>query len=545
MVTKTTQLQYNLPIVDSAGRPTAQFIQVWNQISKGGSGGAITAAQISAALDLLGHTEGDMLRRGPSGWLTISSPGGTALFLRADGTWAAAGATALASMSDVSIPAPNNGDVLTYVQAAAKWESLPAGTVPGHTSTQWRILVHTVNSGPVFSLGELQMFETLAGGNVALASNGGVASVSSTQFGSPSMINDGILAQNWGANGIAGEWAEITFPTAKAITIIGIASNADPTQSARMAPATWDVQYWNGAAWITEWSVNSTGVWTLPLTGELHTFAKPLPDKAAVTVVTHTADYALQAGDSNSYQRMVSASPLLLTVPPDSSVLFPIGTVIRGSQEGAGKLSVGGGAGVTMNFGPAPASPYGKGDGFELIKVDNNIWDVLGRANISLTWTIQIGPASSAGNDPGYTGYTNRNCIPLAHYATTIGPNTRIHIPAGSAGLQIGECWAGASSGGSEHVFNAAPVQVTFGGSTTASAAAGVDIVSDAFPTPTGGVNLLVSMYIVGPNGDFNIYPNAGVIGKGYYHGNVASALSMPSVSGLAGTINISEVETA
>lgn len=539
------QLSFNLPIVDTKGRPTAQFMQQWNAQASSGGGGTIDLAQITAALDLIGHTEGDMLRRGPTVWQAIGSPGGTATFLRADGAWAAAGAAALSALSDVFIPTPQNGDLLTYVTAAGKWLALQPGVVPGPASTRWRILVHTVNSGPVFSLGELQMYETLAGGNVAINTTGALPFVSSTQFGSASMINDGILAQNWGANGIAGEWAEIDFLTPRSISIIGIASNADPTQSARMAPATWDVQYWNGATWITYWSVNSTGVWTLPLTGELHLFAIPPPDAASVTVKDELGSYTLAAGDSNNYIRMTSASPLALTIPPDSAALFPVGTVIKAAQTGAGVLTVLAGAGVTLGFGPAPATPYGQGDGFDCVKVAANKWDILGRANKGLSWTIQIGPGTSSGNDPGYTGYTNRNCIPYSHFATTIGTTMRIHIVPGTAGLDIGECWVGASSGGTEHVFNATPHQVTFGGLTTASAAAGVDIISDPFPTPTGGANLLVSIYVVGPNGDFNVYPNAGVIGKGYYHGNVASSLSMPSVSGVAGTINITEVETA
>jgi hypothetical protein len=58
--------------------------------------------------------------------LAPASGGGTAKFLRADGSWASppsGGSMALAALTDVSPTAPSNGQVLTYHSASAQWRN--------------------------------------------------------------------------------------------------------------------------------------------------------------------------------------------------------------------------------------------------------------------------------------------------------------------------------------------------------------------------------------------------------------------------------------
>lgn len=63
---------------------------------------------------------------------------------------------------------------------------------------------------------------------------------------------------------------------------------------------------------------------------------------------TRVASYTLVLTDANKVVEMNVASANNLTIPPNSSVAFPIGTVIEGFQLGAGQVTFVPGAGVTI-----------------------------------------------------------------------------------------------------------------------------------------------------------------------------------------------------
>lgn len=60
--------------------------------------------------------------------------------------------------------------------------------------------------------------------------------------------------------------------------------------------------------------------------------------------------YTLVIGDAGDVVEMSNASANVLTVPPNSSVAFPVGTAIDVVQTGAGATTVTPGAGVTINY---------------------------------------------------------------------------------------------------------------------------------------------------------------------------------------------------
>jgi hypothetical protein len=68
----------------------------------------------------------------------------------------------------------------------------------------------------------------------------------------------------------------------------------------------------------------------------------------AVTTQTGTA-YTAVLADADSMVRFTSASAVTFTIPPNSSVAFPVGTWIEIVQAGAGAVSVAAGSGVTVN----------------------------------------------------------------------------------------------------------------------------------------------------------------------------------------------------
>lgn len=73
-----------------------------------------------------------------------------------------------------------------------------------------------------------------------------------------------------------------------------------------------------------------------------------ITDNGQVTYTTQTNDYTLVAGDKGTVVEMNKASAVNLTVPPNSSVPFALGTIIEIHQYGAGQVTVVAGGGVTI-----------------------------------------------------------------------------------------------------------------------------------------------------------------------------------------------------
>ena len=97
---------------------------------------------------------------------------------------------------------------------------------------------------------------------------------------------------------------------------------------------------------------------------------------AAVSINTQTASYTLVLTDANKLVRMNVASANDLTIPPNSSVAFAVGTILYVEQMGAGTTTVVAGSGVTINT-TALKTPYQYGT-ITLIQVSANVWNVLG-----------------------------------------------------------------------------------------------------------------------------------------------------------------------
>lgn len=97
---------------------------------------------------------------------------------------------------------------------------------------------------------------------------------------------------------------------------------------------------------------------------------------AALSINTQTASYTLVLADANKLVRMNVASANDLTIPPNSSVAFGIGTVIYVEQMGAGTTTIVAGSGVTINP-TAKKTPYQYGV-VTLVQVAADVWNVIG-----------------------------------------------------------------------------------------------------------------------------------------------------------------------
>lgn len=92
-------------------------------------------------------------------------------------------------------------------------------------------------------------------------------------------------------------------------------------------------------------------------------------------LVTETTNFTLELTDAGKYIRYNSASEANCTVPPNSSVAFPVNTMIMIRQAGAGVLAMAAGSGVTLN---GALNTPGQHKNITLIKIDTNVWDVIG-----------------------------------------------------------------------------------------------------------------------------------------------------------------------
>ena len=98
----------------------------------------------------------------------------------------------------------------------------------------------------------------------------------------------------------------------------------------------------------------------------------------AINAQTGTT-YTLVLTDAGKVVTMTNANPNTLTIPLNSSVAFPVGTIINVIQLGAGVTTIAAVAGVDLN-----GEDEGEGDlfgpyqGVALQKLETNAWVVLG-----------------------------------------------------------------------------------------------------------------------------------------------------------------------
>lgn len=85
-------------------------------------------------------------------------------------------------------------------------------------------------------------------------------------------------------------------------------------------------------------------------TNNLHAATKGYVDAktSACSGVARNGNHTLTLSDAGTSQEMTSSSSSTLTVPPNSSVAFPVGTVVNVEQHGAGQVTIAAGSGVTI-----------------------------------------------------------------------------------------------------------------------------------------------------------------------------------------------------
>lgn len=90
------------------------------------------------------------------------------------------------------------------------------------------------------------------------------------------------------------------------------------------------------------------------------------------------ASYTAVIGDANGYVRFNSASAVAFTLPPNSSVAFPVNTVIAFEQGGAGVVTLTPGSGVTINSRGSALASAGQYAVAQVKKVATDTWTAIG-----------------------------------------------------------------------------------------------------------------------------------------------------------------------
>jgi len=106
-----------------------------------------------------------------------------------------------------------------------------------------------------------------------------------------------------------------------------------------------------------------------------------LLDNAAATATINAqvgAAYTLVLADHGKIVSMNNAGANTVTIPPNSSVAFPVGATITLRQAGAGQTTIAPGAGVTLNSRGAAFKLAGQYAYATLVKVAADTWELSG-----------------------------------------------------------------------------------------------------------------------------------------------------------------------
>jgi 3D (Asp-Asp-Asp) domain-containing protein len=106
--------------------------------------------------------------------------------------------------------------------------------------------------------------------------------------------------------------------------------------------------------------------------------ASEVNDIGVATQKTVTTSYTLILGDTGTVVEVNAASAVNVTVPPNSSVVFPVGAMVQLRQYGAGQITVVAGSGVTIRSRDGDLKLTGQYSEAVLTKRATNEWILSG-----------------------------------------------------------------------------------------------------------------------------------------------------------------------
>jgi len=108
----------------------------------------------------------------------------------------------------------------------------------------------------------------------------------------------------------------------------------------------------------------------------------PPTSSTSVREFVGTTDTALLA-DAGNIIAGNNAAAITATIPPSSSVAYPIGTTLTWWNKGAGLITIAPGSGVTLNESPGlTLTAYGQHSMIAALKVDTDVWVASGNFGV-------------------------------------------------------------------------------------------------------------------------------------------------------------------
>lgn len=349
----------------------------WGQSDNIGAG--TMTLTVPSGLQLDGVTNGTLALAQNTGveyftdgtnWFTVRGGGGSG----------GGGSSTLAGLTDVLLSSPASGQVLTY--NGTKWVNqspsngggggalVPLSrTVLGATTTTVNVPVYAGYSRLVVKIAGRSAGAGTTTDQVRVVFNGDSANHSSlllqqngnasaASFQPTSNAGQAYLGEITAGGATAGciGVVEFTLDEYLSTTTTKVGHTVNYVQSgagtANMMQA-WTAQTYNNSGALTSIAFNVGSSGTTGFAAGTIVSVYGIADTGAGTTMgmnpqTGTT-YTLVLGDAGLVVEMNNAAANTLTVPPDSSVNFPIGTVVNVRQTGAGQTTVAAGSGVTIN----------------------------------------------------------------------------------------------------------------------------------------------------------------------------------------------------
>jgi len=148
-----------------------------------------------------------------------------------------------------------------------------------------------------------------------------------------------------------------------------------------------DVQLSTGIDLVFEGATSNDHELTLTVTDPTADRTITLPDLTGTVALQEQAYQAINAQTGTTYTTVLAdggklvtlsnGSAITLTIPPNSSVAYPVGTKLDFIQIGAGQVTVAGGTGVTVNSTPT-LKFRAQHSGASCIKIATDTWQLVG-----------------------------------------------------------------------------------------------------------------------------------------------------------------------
>jgi len=300
--------------------------------------------------------------------------------------------------------AVTSGDVLRGNGTNVTMSAIQVSDIPtlNQNTTGTAANITATSNSTLTTLSSLSLPGSQVSGNIAgnAANVTGTISVANGGTGDTSLAAHGVLIGN-GTGAV-----NVTIPGTAGQVLTSNGASSDPTWQAAgtASPLTTKGDLYGYSTTNARLPVGTNGQHlsvdsTQTLGVKWITSGRTLNNQSGTTYTFVLADGS--ATDGNPLVTATNSAAQTYTIPPNSSVAFPVGTQIDVTQLGAGLVTFAAGAGVTLNSLSGGLTMLGQYSAATLVQTAANVWDVIGTGvnsiNLSLSDWTSCTPTFSAG----------------------------------------------------------------------------------------------------------------------------------------------------